>query len=107
MPGEKGPTGMARGADGTPSVVTTTFALPVNVPAASAFQGSWALICPSETNNMGAATLLNVTVTLASEVESGMESAWAVLEPSLLPKLDTSAPRATPRPTPTPPHSLT
>ena len=38
---------------------------------------------------------MNETLTLAIKAESGMVSAWAVVEARLVPKIDTSAPGAT------------
>jgi hypothetical protein len=76
MPGEKGPTCRACGAEACPLRVTTTLTVPV-VPLESTFHGNWALIWPPETNNNGAAMLLKVTLVVPSVVASGMESACA------------------------------
>src|SRR5450631_1148460 len=76
IPGENGPTCTLCGGYAWLSLVTTTLAVPA-VPLESTSHGNCALICPLETNNKGAGTPLNVTLTLPSEVASGIESACA------------------------------
>src|SRR5579863_1892498 len=84
------------GAETTPSSrVTTTLAGPLLLSEGTTSHGTWMLIWPPLTNCTGAATLLTVTLTPLSVVESGTVPEAAMFEARLDPKIETSEPGAT------------
>jgi hypothetical protein len=90
--------GIVTACDWTPSLVTTTLAVPATLGSGRTSQGTCAAIMFSDTNCNGAAMPFIVTETSAIVVERGTLSSRASPAARLLPKIETMEPGATPVP---------